>query len=53
MAYSGHDNQNLIVGTVINTSQTASEFNGTFGTLTSAPTAIFPNSYNAINPDTK
>src|SRR6266404_665475 len=34
MAYSGHDNQNLIVGTVLNTSQTASEFNGTFGTLT-------------------
>jgi hypothetical protein len=53
MAYSGHDNQNLIVGTVVNTSQTASEFNGTFGTLTSAPTAIFPNSYNAINPNTK
>ncbi|HLM98820.1 MAG TPA: carboxypeptidase-like regulatory domain-containing protein [Bryobacteraceae bacterium] len=53
MAYSGHDNQNLIVGTVLNTSQTASEFNGTFGTLTSAPTAIFPNSYNAINPNTK
>jgi hypothetical protein len=53
MAYSGHDNQNLIVGTVLNTSQTASEFNGTFGTLTSAPTAVFPNSYNAINPNTK
>jgi hypothetical protein len=41
------------VGTVLNTSQTASEFNGTFGTLTSAPTAVFPNSYNAINPNTK
>ena len=53
MSYSGHDNQSLIVGTVLNTSQTATEFNGTFGTLTSAPTAIFPNSYNAINPHTK
>ena len=53
MAYSGHDNQNLIVGTVLNTSLTANEFNGTFDTLTSAPTAIFPNSYNAINPNTK
>jgi len=53
MAYSGHDNQKLIVGTVLNTSQTETEFNGTFGTLTSAPTAVFPNSYNAINPYTK
>jgi hypothetical protein len=53
MGYSGHDNQRLIVGTVVNTSQTATEFNGTFGTLISAPTAVFPNSFNAINPDTK
>ena len=53
ISYSGHDIQNLIVGTVLNTSQTASEFNGTFGTLTSAPTAVFPNSINAINPHTK
>lgn len=53
ISYSGHDNQSLIVGTVLNTSQTATEFNGTFGTLTSAPTAVFPNSFNAINPDTK
>jgi hypothetical protein len=53
IAYSGHDNQSLIVGTVLNTSQTATEFNGTFGTLTSAPTAVFPSSFNAINPQTK
>jgi hypothetical protein len=53
MSYSGHDNQNLIVGTVLNTSQTATEFNGTFGALTSAPEAVFPSSYNAINPQTK
>ena len=53
IAYSGHDNQSLIVGTVLNTSQTATEFNGTFGTLTSAPTAVFPVSFNAINPNTK
>ncbi len=53
VSYSGHDIQNLIVGTVLNTSQTATEFNGTFGTLTSAPTAVFPNSFNAINPNTK
>jgi hypothetical protein len=53
IGYSGHDNQNLIVGTVLNTSQTATEFNGTFNTLTSAPTALFPNSLNAINPNTK
>jgi hypothetical protein len=53
VSYSGHDNQSLIVGTVLNTSQTATEFNGTFGTLTSAPTALFPTSINAINPNTK
>ena len=53
VSYSGHDNQSLIVGTVRNLSQTATEFNGTFGTLTSAPSAVFPNSYNAINPYTK
>ena len=53
ISYSGHDNQSLIVGTVLNTSQTATEFNGTFATLTSAPTAIFPSSFNAINPNTK
>jgi hypothetical protein len=53
ISYSGHDNQSLIVGTVLNTSQTATEFNGTFNTLTSAPTAVFPSSYNAINPHTK
>jgi hypothetical protein len=53
ISYSGHDIQSLIVGTVLNTSQTATEFNGTFGTLTSAPTAVFPSSYNAINPQTK
>jgi len=53
MAYSGHDTQGLIAGTVINTSQTESEFNGTFSTLTSAPTAVFPSSFNAINPHTK
>ncbi len=53
IAYSGHDNQSLIVGTVLNTSQTATEFNGTFGSLTSALTAVFPNSFNAINPYTK
>ncbi len=53
MAYSGHDRQNLIVGTVLNTSQTATEFNGTFDTLTSAPAAVFPSSFNAINPHTK
>jgi hypothetical protein len=53
MGYSGHDNQRLIVGTVVNTSQTETEFNGTFATLTSAPTAVFPSSFNAINPDTK
>jgi hypothetical protein len=53
ISYSGHDNQSLIVGTVNNTSQTASEFNGTFGTLTSGATATFPTTINAINPITK
>ena len=53
MSYDGHDNQNLIVGTVNNTSQTFSQYNGSFATLTSAPTAIFPTSTNAINPHTK
>ena len=41
------------MGTVLNTDQTASTYNGTFATLTTAPTAIFPTSINAINPNTK
>lgn len=53
ISYDGHDNQNLIVGTVLNTDNTASTYNGTFAKLTSAPTAIFPTLINAINPNTK
>ena len=53
VAYSGHDNQSLIAGTVNNTSQTASAYSGTFNSLTSAATAVFPTSINAINPTTK
>ena len=53
ISYSGHDTQGLIVGTVNNTSQTASAYNGTFDTLTSAATAVFPSSISAINPTTK
>jgi hypothetical protein len=53
MSYSGHDTQGLISGTVNNTSQTAAEYTGTFSTLTSAATAVFPTAINAINPVTK
>ncbi|MGH9354214.1 MAG: hypothetical protein ACRD2G_18960, partial [Terriglobia bacterium] len=53
ISYDGHDNQRLIVGTVNNTSHTATEYNGTFATLTSATTAVFPSSVSAINPNTK
>jgi hypothetical protein len=53
MSYSGHDTQSLIIGTINNTAQTASAYNGTFDSLTSAATAVFPTTINAINPNTK
>lgn len=53
ISYEGHDDQSLIVGTVLNTDNTASAYDGTFATLTSAPTVVFPTSINAINPHTK
>ncbi|MGH9689100.1 MAG: hypothetical protein ACRD5K_18665, partial [Candidatus Acidiferrales bacterium] len=53
VSYDGHDNQSLIVGTVLNTSFTASEYSGTFATLTSGTTAVFPTAIKSINPNTK
>lgn len=53
ISYDAHDDQNLIVSTVLNTDLTATAYSGTFATLTSAPTALYPTSINAINPHTK
>jgi hypothetical protein len=53
ISYSGHDTQGLIIGTINNTALTQAAYNGTFDSLTSAATAVFPTSINAINPITK
>ena len=53
ISYDGHDDQTLIVSTVLNTDQTATAYSGTFATLTTAQTALYPISVNAINPNTK
>jgi len=53
VSYDGHDDQTLIVSTVLNTDQTATAYSSTFVTLTTAQTALYPISVNAVNPNTK